>query len=214
MNGDILEKVTENAVTISNVGFNEFNSFELMAYGEGDVRSYFTEPVDILLPLTELESPEISGETTENKVTISWEKIEYAEGYKIYQDGQEVADITKNKYEISNLSDGTFNFSVVAYNGEIISEESNVIPAVIAGIVDLNSDLITINPNPVKDFITINCNHNIRRLTIFDIYGKRIPDVSNFDNSSKLDMSKLRAGLYVISIKTDIGYYTHKVIRE
>jgi hypothetical protein len=213
-NDEIVAGVTENSVTIDDLKFLKLYSFELQAYGKGDVRSYFTEPLDVILALTELESPEISGETTENKVTISWEKIEYAEGYKIYQDGQEVADITKNKYEISNLSDGTFNFSVVAYNGEIISEESNVIPAVIAGIADLNSELITINPNPVKDFITINCSHNIRRLTIFDIYGKRIPDVSNFDNSSKLDMSKLRAGLYVISIKTDIGYYTHKVIRE
>jgi hypothetical protein len=213
-NGELIKEVTENSATIGELNFLKLYSFELQAYGEGDVRSYFTEPLDILLPVPELDAPEITSETEGNTITLSWQSVEYADGYKIYKDGEEVADITDTKYLVNDLADGTHNYSVKAYAGDVVSGESNIVPVVFSGIDGIKGISVTIGPNPAEHFISVNCSQNIHEIGIYDVYGQKVSHISNVNNKQKINVSQLRTGIYIISLKTDYGLYKQKIIRK
>ncbi|MBO6201355.1 MAG: T9SS type A sorting domain-containing protein, partial [Chryseobacterium sp.] len=69
---------------------------------------------------------------------------------------------------------------------------------------------ISIFPNPSSDFIHIKSDEEIRSIKIYDIKGSLIKS----DNTSKIDISALPKGNYIISIETRSGIETKKIIKN
>ena len=74
-----------------------------------------------------------------------------------------------------------------------------------------NSELISIYPNPADDFVYISSENVIKHVSIFDLSGKEI-DVKMENN--KIDVSKLIKGNYIISILTEKGKVSKKLIKK
>jgi len=55
---------------------------------------------------------------------------------------------------------------------------------------------ISIYPNPAKDFVTISSKNEIKSIEIYDLQGKKLCG----SNQSKVDVSKLSTGVYLITI--------------
>ncbi len=74
-------------------------------------------------------------------------------------------------------------------------------------------DAIKIYPNPVKDTLMIELPQKVQSYSveINDMTGNR---VMNIANSNKLDISALTNGVYTVTIKTDKGDITKKIIVE
>lgn len=75
---------------------------------------------------------------------------------------------------------------------------------------DINKTKISIFPNPGSDFINVKSDEEIKSIKLYDIKGSLIKS----DNTSKVDISALPKGNYVISIETKSGIETRKFIKN
>jgi hypothetical protein len=78
------------------------------------------KPVDLDAP-TGLKIEEAKG----LKITLTWNAVEGCEGYKVYLDGKEIAEVKETKWEGEPKELG--DFCVSAYKGEDESEKSNTV---------------------------------------------------------------------------------------
>lgn len=70
---------------------------------------------------------------------------------------------------------------------------------------------LSIYPNPTADYINIlNVKHEIQKVAIFDLTGKQMLS----DNKQRINVSKLPSGIYVLSVKTEVGIKTFKFIKQ
>lgn len=75
---------------------------------------------------------------------------------------------------------------------------------------DINKTQIRIFPNPSSDFINVISDEEIKPIKIYDIKGSLIKS----DKTSKVDISTLPEGNYIISIETKSGIETKKFIKN
>lgn len=78
----------------------------------------------------------------------------------------------------------------------------------------IRKDEIKIAPNPVKDFVTLSSEENIKNVTIFDAQGRIIFN-ENFNNEmTKINLSAHPTGTYTVKIKTATTEMVKKIIKE
>jgi len=92
---------------------------------------------------------------------------------------------------------------------------SNVTPFFTTGIADGQLSNFMISPNPAADELNVDFGKNIGTLniSICDVTGKQILE-SNYSNlsSTKLDVSALANGYYIIRLRSDKGVAQRKII--
>lgn len=70
---------------------------------------------------------------------------------------------------------------------------------------------LSIYPNPASDYINIiNLKHNIEKVLIFDLSGKQMLS----DSKQRINVSKLPSGVYLLSVKTNVGIKNFKFIKQ
>ena len=67
-------------------------------------------------------------------------------------------------------------------------------------------------PNPASDYIGISSDENIEKILISNTFGQLVYELEIQSNSSRIDVSFLENGLYLISIFSDKGVVTEKFI--
>ena len=73
---------------------------------------------------------------------------------------------------------------------------------------------IKLFPNPVSgNTIEINYNNNLF-VEIFDILGKKVKQLNLVTTDKKIDISRLKKGIYLLRLKTNNGTITKKLIRQ
>jgi len=132
----------------------------------------------------------------------------------------------------ANPATGTTNPSEVDYihtagTGNVLSATSRYDNLVVRasaledllGASDFNSTEITfasIYPNPVKDVANINIlDATINSISVMDINGRVVKKgTENEMMNSKIDLSDLTAGIYLMTIDTDKGISTEKIVKN
>lgn len=79
----------------------------------------------------------------------------------------------------------------------------------------LNEELLTIFPNPTKDFINIewNKNNNIESIALIDIYGRRVIEHQHpLSNALRFDVQGFNNGFYLIEMKTTNKIFAHRIM--
>lgn len=95
-------------------------------------------------------------------------------------------------------------------NGETINKETNSKIAELEVKFDTNNKekelfaetLLSVFPNPTKDFITINSNSKITSISVYDVAGKLMQNGISFTNN-QLNLSSLPAGIYLVKINLE-----------
>jgi aminopeptidase N len=74
------------------------------------------------------------------------------------------------------------------------------------------SEKLELFPNPVHDFLTIKTTNNLTILasTIYTLLGKKVLETKN----TQLNLSQLKAGIYIIKVNTDSGILHQKIIKN
>jgi hypothetical protein len=92
-------------------------------------------------------------------------------------------------------------------NGTILStgiskiDEIYVYGKILSGINEINSSAdINISPNPAKDNINISTSENIISISIFDVIGNKITEVSPNSDKTSVNIKNLNKGLYFIQV--------------
>jgi hypothetical protein len=81
----------------------------------------------------------------------------------------------------------------------------------------LTADMFSVYPNPTQNFVNINGNNSVsfESITITDLNGRTVATKKmNGTNSGKIDISTLSAGIYVMTIASDQGTATKKIIKQ
>lgn len=95
-------------------------------------------------------------------------------------------------------------------NGGINSTRDNLFGV---GINQISSADFNIYPNPVKDVLNINTSHLIKNVTIYDITGKAVQNLSRIQNN-QISTESLSVGIYILKIETDLGSIFQKLIKS
>ena len=75
---------------------------------------------------------------------------------------------------------------------------------IISSTTHLKSSIVDIYPNPAKNcFNIINYNANINSINIFNIDGKEVFNTKVNENQTRVNISSLETGLYIVNIKSD-----------
>ncbi len=117
-----------------------------------------------------------------------------------------------NSYRISHI------FNASCEYGKVINSEYKV-ELLLANERQLNSDLISIYPNPTADLINMNLN-NLKGNVVIKVFNLRgeeldnkvINNVENISNCS-LDFSKYNSGTYILIIRNNGNSLSYKVIK-
>lgn len=127
--------------------------------------------------------------------------------------------VTTESYYISKVKDDDFtDYTCEAYTFEKLPEALLEIsffrePVTLAknlGTAEVKTDLV-VYPNPASDFIHIKTiRQHIEKVFIFDLSGKLILT----DDKKDINISHLPAANYIISIKTDEGIKSFKMIKK
>lgn len=85
------------------------------------------------------------------------------------------------------------------------------------GINELNSDNISVYPNPTNDLLNLNFDKSttVLKVTLTDLQGKIVYNSNAvLGNSLQIDMSNLSNGLYMLDVQTNNGVNIHKVMKQ
>ena len=113
---------------------------------------------------------------------------EYIFQYTIIEENESLILVLTNE-----LGDQAF------YNNTLLSNNS------------FKEKLICINPNPVKNTLTITTTLPITQATLFSVSGQHI---KTWGNQTQLNLGDLQTGIYFITITTPEGKVTKKVIKQ
>ena len=81
-------------------------------------------------------------------------------------------------------------------------------------VSDTIKSTIEIYPNPFSDYIKVNSSQNIKSIKIYDNSGKLVKNSNHSGKSVEVNVSELPKGIYFISLETNLGTETKKMIKE
>jgi len=81
-------------------------------------------------------------------------------------------------------------------------------------VEDFESNDIVLYPNPVQNTLNILTDETIRIIRIYAATGSLIRVVTNNQESTRLDVSKLAKGVYLVEVITDSGSSINKIVKQ
>ncbi|AWI24559.1 Ig-like domain-containing protein [Flavobacterium pallidum] len=79
---------------------------------------------------------------------------------------------------------------------------------------NLQSDVLNVYPNPVTDFLNVSYSQNIANVQIINMIGQIVLDKKIGTAETRLDMSHLAAGTYLVKVSADNLFKTIKIIKR
>lgn len=79
---------------------------------------------------------------------------------------------------------------------------------------DFANNNFKVYPNPVKDVLNLSYTQSISNVEVFNLLGQQVISKSVNANQSKIDMSDLSAGTYLVKVTADNQVKTIKVIKQ
>ena len=81
--------------------------------------------------------------------------------------------------------------------------------------IDFSKKLIvTISPNPAKNYLSIHTSDVIKEVRLLGINGKLIKSWTNVSGTANLDISNMAAGVYIVKMVTENEIQSQKIVKE
>ena len=100
------------------------------------------------------------------------------------------------------------------FNPPIITNTATTEIANPLSILDLESDVVRLYPNPVNSILTIESKDVIDLLRIYDVNGRLLRNISEHSETVTLEVSSLVDGMYFLEIKSGERIQTLKFIKK
>jgi hypothetical protein len=69
-------------------------------------------------------------------------------------------------------------------------------------------------PNPVSNYLNIECEENINKLEFYDAFGRIVISQESVQNNTSIDVSSLANGIYILKLRTAEGVGEYKVVKN
>ncbi|PWE00302.1 T9SS type A sorting domain-containing protein [Marinilabilia rubra] len=113
---------------------------------------------------------------------------------------------TSNYGNISNTTVTIAAADLTLSNTDLTVDNGVVFGNLDTAIDDCISDMITIYPNPASDVFNIKTTNEINRISVFNVFGKKILDLPHINSSKAIvNISELKKGFYFVEIKNRMG---------
>jgi len=171
-------------------------------------------------------NPNIACVGNQNKEIAASESVYIVSGLEFdpteTTDNCEIASV-ENDFNNSETLEGaefpvgstTVTWTILDVAGNNVECSYDVVVTQTTGINDLSNLGIKMYPNPVNGLLNITCeNENIERISVLDITGKTIIDITSISKNERIDMSGYNSGIYFVQIDTGKEIFTSKVIKK
>ncbi len=74
-----------------------------------------------------------------------------------------------------------------------------------SGIDDIETDRLSVYPNPTSNYITVDCDERINRVAIFSASGQLVKSVAGTDAEGSIHVGDLPIGYYIVAVETESG---------
>ena len=71
---------------------------------------------------------------------------------------------------------------------------------------------ITLYPNPVSNFLTIDSSISISKVEVYSLLGQKVKEINSGFNS--IPMGNLSKGMYIVRVQSENGFATKKLIKQ
>lgn len=151
------------------------------------------------------------------EINLPW-KLQLSDVSAAAIKGDNIVD-TVEKVEVENA---TGNYTIQVSHKGVLSGSSQAYSLIITGVdavlsnQDFEVNSISVYPNPVNDVININSNlYSITRYELYDVQGRMVQNSSLLNqNNFEINVSSLNQGLYFLSLVTEFGIETKKIIKK
>jgi len=69
-------------------------------------------------------------------------------------------------------------------------------------------------PNPVSNYLNIECEESINKLELYDSFGRIVISQESVLNNTSIDVSSLANGIYILKLRTAEGMGEYKVVKN
>lgn len=166
------------------------------------------------VPVVTPEKPEATAiATSDTSILVVWNAVENAVTYNIYQGTELVADsIDDIQYTVTGLTaDTEYCFSVTAVSTTAESEKSDeTCDKTFSGenVEELLLNNFKIYPNPASSEINIISEMKEADVKIYDMTGRCVKNVRISDDNTRINISDIEKGLYLVNINGNIEKLT------
>ena len=130
--------------------------------------------------------------------------------YQWFLDGQLIPGAFADFYELGPNATGVYTVQVSFPFGCAVSPNLNIV-----GLENILSDLITISPNPCKEFLTITTKSTeVMKATILNIQGQKIKSFDLPNSTNVIKLTDLSPGVYWVQVELFNHLFTQKCIIE
>lgn len=186
----------------------------------GDEMGFTTLPMPCQAP-TNLAQLSV----TDNSVTVVWtnhaESDEWQIRYRTGNGDWAVVNMTTTYYQLSGLAPNTtYELQVRSVcDNETTSEWSSPLYVTTTGIENYLQGLITLSPNPAKEYVNVQCSMNNvplegAEIEVLDMYGKLLQTITISSEITQINVSGLASGVYFVRVNTKQGSVTKRFVKE
>ena len=74
---------------------------------------------------------------------------------------------------------------------------------------------LRVYPNPMRDFVNVQCAFEVKTIEVYDVYGKLFNTMNVMGDQTRVNVSELPAGVYVLCVTDADGHeYHQKIIKQ
>lgn len=122
--------------------------------------------------------------------------------------GLAIAGATSQTYTVT----ANGSYAVVVNNGAC-DDTSDCVVIDYIGIKEISQDVISVFPNPTRDFVTVNMTAANATIEVVDAQGK-ILQTSIVENGGTLSLASYETGMYIFRITTENGTSIHRISKN
>ena len=125
-------------------------------------------------------------------------------------------NIPHNYRNINDLAVGSYTFGVRAQDPSYnVSGKSTVdVDIIEVSINEKDARLFTVYPVPATDMLVIDNAAGVDQVELFDLIGQSVLNLNVNANIIRLDVSGLKAGVYVMQLHTADKVFTERIVIE
>ena len=219
---ELLGTVNKTIVDMTDLESEKEYCFTVTALNKGGESDKSEEACETTLEYIEPVAPAAPQNLTisvvaYNELRLSWDAVEDATKYRVYQFGELLGEITQTTCDIYELADSTqYCFTVTAVNSVGESEESEeACGKTWSESIEELTSLFNIYPNPVNDKLYIETEVEIETVVVYTITGVVVGQQSTVNGQQlTIDVANLNSGIYFVKVVTENGETVKRFIKD
>ncbi|WP_322971785.1 T9SS type A sorting domain-containing protein [Faecalibacter sp. LW9] len=112
------------------------------------------------------------------------------------------------------------NFNTTEYSNPCLAEssygqaEDYSVNVGTLSTVDTTKSSIKVYPNPVVDYLVVESFSEAKFISVIDITGRQVLSQNPSSKVNRVNMSSLSAGTYIVTVESNDGVQSFKVIKK